>query len=142
MDIKDIYKRTHLFRNVALELFLNDGRNFLVTFFTKKERDTIFNRLNGKIAAMRDETQSSIGTVGGLGAGVLQNVFGLNQFSEVTQKWVSGEMSNFAYLMHLNTVAGRTYNDLTQYPVFPWILSDYSSQTVRFLFRYVLTIKD
>lgn len=25
------------------------------------------------------------------------------------------------------TVTGRSYNDLSQYPVFPWILSDYTS---------------
>ncbi len=30
--------------------------------------------------------------------------------------------------MHLNTLAGRSYNDLMQYPVFPWILSDYDSE--------------
>lgn len=30
--------------------------------------------------------------------------------------------------MHLNTVAGRTYNDYMQYPVFPWVLADYTSQ--------------
>jgi hypothetical protein len=30
-------------------------------------------------------------------------------------------------LRHLNTLAGRTYNDLNQYPVFPWVLSDYTS---------------
>lgn len=30
--------------------------------------------------------------------------------------------------MHLNTVAGRTYNDLMQYPVFPWVLADYQSE--------------
>uniref|UniRef100_A0A3Q2NX03 WDFY family member 4 n=1 Tax=Fundulus heteroclitus TaxID=8078 RepID=A0A3Q2NX03_FUNHE len=41
-----------------------------------------------------------------------------------------GEMSNFEYLMHLNTIAGRTYNDLMQYPVFPWILADYQSETL------------
>lgn len=29
--------------------------------------------------------------------------------------------------MHLNTLAGRSYNDLMQYPVFPWILADYDS---------------
>jgi len=33
------------------------------------------------------------------------------------QKWVQQEISNFEYLMHLNTIAGRTYNDLSQYPV-------------------------
>lgn len=38
-----------------------------------------------------------------------------------------GEISNFQYLMHLNTLAGRSYNDLMQYPVFPWILANYDS---------------
>lgn len=37
--------------------------------------------------------------------------------------------------MFLNTSAGRTYNDLTNYPVFPWILADYTSDTVSFLLR-------
>lgn len=37
--------------------------------------------------------------------------------SGFTQKWVQREMSNFDYLMMLNTIAGRTYNDLSQYPV-------------------------
>lgn len=32
--------------------------------------------------------------------------------------------------MHLNTLAGRGYNDLTQYPVFPWVLADYQSETL------------
>jgi len=43
------------------------------------------------------------------------------------QQWVNWEISTFEYLMLVNTAAGRTYNDLTQYPVFPWILNDYSS---------------
>jgi hypothetical protein len=28
----------------------------------------------------------------------------------------------------LNLLAGRTYSDLGQYPVFPWVLADYSSE--------------
>ena len=35
----------------------------------------------------------------------------------MTERWQKGEISNFEYLMFLNTMAGRTYNDLTQYPV-------------------------
>lgn len=32
--------------------------------------------------------------------------------------------------MQLNVLAGRTYNDLNQYPVFPWILADYTSDAL------------
>lgn len=33
-------------------------------------------------------------------------------------------------IMFLNTISGRTYNDLTNYPVFPWIIADYESETL------------
>ena len=36
-------------------------------------------------------------------------------------------MSNFDYLSILNTYAQRSTLDLTQYPVFPWIISDFDS---------------
>lgn len=44
-----------------------------------------------------------------------------------THLWKMGVMSNFDYLMELNLLAGRSVHDLCQYPVFPWILSDYTS---------------
>jgi len=37
-------------------------------------------------------------------------------------------MTNFEFLMYLNSFAGRSYNDLTQYPVFPWVIADYESE--------------
>ena len=40
----------------------------------------------------------------------------------------NGEITNFQYLMHLNTLAGRSYNDLMQYPIFPWVLANYNSE--------------
>lgn len=30
----------------------------------------------------------------------------------------------------MNSLADRTKNDLAQYPVFPWILSDYTSSVI------------
>ena len=48
--------------------------------------------------------------------------------SNMTLKWQRREISNFEYLMYLNTIAGRTYNDLNQFPVFPWILVNYESK--------------
>lgn len=42
-------------------------------------------------------------------------------------RWRRRELSTFHYLTLLNTLAGRTFNDLAQYPVFPWVIADYSS---------------
>ena len=41
--------------------------------------------------------------------------------------WRAGRVSNFEYLMFLNREAGRSFQDLTQYPVFPWVVADYAS---------------
>ncbi|GMH14034.1 hypothetical protein Nepgr_015875 [Nepenthes gracilis] len=46
------------------------------------------------------------------------------------ESWRRREITNFEYLMILNTLSGRSYNDLSQYPVFPWILADYSTETL------------
>jgi hypothetical protein len=72
----------------------------------------------------------------------------------MVQKWRLREISNYDYLLYLNSVADRSFNDLTQYapftppspgplvrfgpvlhsevqrcryPVFPWVVADYTS---------------
>ena len=50
--------------------------------------------------------------------------------SKVTEQWRRRKISNFEYLMALNRMAGRSFNDLTQYPVFPWVIADYTSETI------------
>jgi hypothetical protein len=50
--------------------------------------------------------------------------------SKYTELWRKRKISNFEYLMALNKMAGRTFNDIAQYPVFPWIIADYTSETI------------
>ena len=38
------------------------------------------------------------------------------------QQWLDNKLSNFDYLMLLNIQANRSFNDISQYPVFPWVL--------------------
>lgn len=41
-------------------------------------------------------------------------------------------MLNYPYLMLLNTLSGRTFHNLSQYPVFPWTVCDYDSEQLNF----------
>ena len=50
--------------------------------------------------------------------------------SVYTQQWSDEKISNFDYLMILNSFAQRSFQDLTQYPVMPWILQDYESNVL------------
>jgi factor associated with neutral sphingomyelinase activation len=44
------------------------------------------------------------------------------------QQWQAGQLDNFSYLLLLNSAAGRSFHDLSRYPVFPWVLSNYSEE--------------
>ncbi|PVD20376.1 hypothetical protein C0Q70_18530 [Pomacea canaliculata] len=46
---------------------------------------------------------------------------------DMTLRWQSGITSNYDYLLYLNSMADRSFNDLTQYPVMPWVVQDYHS---------------
>ncbi|KAF9939088.1 hypothetical protein BGZ65_011543, partial [Modicella reniformis] len=138
-DIKEVHRRRYLLRNVALELFFVDGRNYLINL-NLHQRDLVYNQLASRVGSLatnslqmgersamvepnsnNNQPQSSLGFK-------LANIFAPSSIVDIAAKWEKHEISNFQYLMHLNTMAGRTYNDLTQYPVFPWILADYESE--------------
>ena len=44
-----------------------------------------------------------------------------------SQAWFDGKMSNFDYLTLVNLVGGRSFQDITQYPVFPWLFNNYKT---------------
>ncbi|XP_010456002.1 PREDICTED: BEACH domain-containing protein A2-like isoform X2 [Camelina sativa] len=124
----EILKRDYELRPVAVEIFSMDGCNDLLVFH-KKEREEVFRNLlamNLPRNSMLDTTIS--------GSAKQESKEGSRLFKlmakSFTKRWQNGEISNFQYLMHLNTLAGRGYSDLTQYPVFPWILADYDSESL------------
>lgn len=140
-DLVSVSKRRFLFRNVALEIFFTDGSSYLLTLISSRVRDDLYSQLGskapqvtGSIGHMRPEDAWRFETLRSqedapqtLGSKVA-SVFGHSPAHPTTRKWVRGEISNFHYLMLVNTLAGRTFNDLTQYPVFPWVLADYTSE--------------
>lgn len=60
----------------------------------------------------------------------LPNLLEYGNITALTNLWYTGQITNFEYLTHLNKHAGRSFNDLMQYPVFPFILADYISETL------------
>ncbi|XP_072534107.1 WD repeat- and FYVE domain-containing protein 4 isoform X2 [Salminus brasiliensis] len=120
MDIKDAHFMRFLLEENAIEIFMRNGSSvFLV--FVNKDHVGAFKRLCSVVPSLK-------------GRGVTEAVHNVRRTAafekSVLTKWQRGEISNFEYLMHLNTLAGRTYNDLMQYPVFPWVLADYESETL------------
>ncbi|KAL8682600.1 MAG: hypothetical protein Q9186_001373 [Xanthomendoza sp. 1 TL-2023] len=140
-EVLSISKRRFLFRDVAIELFFNDGRSYLLTTNSPDSRNHVYQKLLSKTSVTPgrtlataeegswrfDSVQSQADPSQSLGSR-FTSVFAHSNPNPATRRWTQGEISNFNYLMHINTMAGRTFNDLTQYPVFPWVLSDYKSE--------------
>lgn len=140
-DVISISKRRFLFRDVAIEAFFTDGRSYLLTTSSPELRNELYLRIlakaphisnNAALARPEDswrlEALKSPEDVPQTFGSKFTSVFNQGSWGPATKKWIKGEISNFHYLMLINTMAGRTFNDLTQYPVFPWVLADYTSE--------------
>lgn len=119
--LQDLQLRRYNLRPSALEFFLLNQTNFLINFDKKLRRQIYQKIMSLKLPGMKSVF---------LHLSPSTTPPEILKESKLTEKWVTREISNFDYLMMLNTIAGRTYNDLNQYPVFPWILKDYTSEVL------------
>ncbi|NXX39556.1 LYST regulator, partial [Tricholaema leucomelas] len=108
-EIKEVHKRWWQLRDNAVEIFLTNGRTLLLAFDNTKVRDDVYHNIL---------------------TNNLPNLLEYGNITALTHLWCTGQITNFEYLTHLNKHAGRSFNDLMQYPVFPFILSDYTSETL------------
>ncbi|XP_060592909.1 lysosomal-trafficking regulator-like isoform X2 [Ruditapes philippinarum] len=108
-DVLEIHTRWYELMDTAIEIFLTNGKTCLLAFKSTKERDDIYHHLMDLELPNRRYTGNLL---------------------DVVDKWQNGQITNFEYLTYLNKKAGRTFNDLMQYPVMPFILRDYTSDTI------------
>ncbi|XP_053087043.1 lipopolysaccharide-responsive and beige-like anchor protein [Pangasianodon hypophthalmus] len=120
-EMRAIFSRRFLLQNTALEIFMANRTSVMFNFADAATVKKVVHAL----------PRVGVGTNFGLPQTrriSLATPKQLFKASNMTQRWQKREISNFEYLMFLNTIAGRTYNDLNQYPVFPWIISNYDSE--------------
>lgn len=118
-SLHQVFSRRYLLRRSALELFMVDRSNF---FFD-------FGSIEGRKNAYRAIVQARPPHLNNIYLAT-QRPEQLLKRTQIMERWARWEISNFEYLMELNTLAGRSYNDITQYPVFPWVVADYCSKTL------------
>lgn len=51
------------------------------------------------------------------------------ELPSITAQWTEGKLSNWQYLVYLNNAASRCSDDLAQYPVFPWLIRNFTSES-------------
>ena len=130
-DVREILKRRFMLRENSMELFCADGNNHFVVL-VQSSLNKIIDKIKEQAKAMTDKGEESVVGISkdesAASEGFSLGLFSVSSEKNITNLWEKGTISNFQYLMYLNTLAGRSYNDLMQYPVYPWILADYDSE--------------
>ncbi|XP_072024442.1 protein FAN-like [Amphiura filiformis] len=107
-DIKRVVKKRFLLRQVGLEIFCSTDTfksDMLLVFAKPAIRDRLHDKMLAQSGVSLQETAQE----------------------NMTLRWQTGAITNQEYLLYLNSQADRSFNDLTQYPVFPWVIADYES---------------
>lgn len=108
-EFSEILIRRFIHKHSAIEFILKSGKSYFINFFTHAKREEVLKVLK----SWNLKTQIKI----------LKK-----DLDSVVNDWKKGLISNFEYLMLLNKYASRSFNDLSQYPIFPWIISDYETE--------------
>ena len=143
-DIKFLILKRYFYKNSAFEIFTKNNKSYFFNFKYEKDRKTFIDLLiqiipkAKKIINDIKELKDNLNIIGySFGDYFLYKKTKLSSkdkenkndilLSKIIKDWSKWRINNFSFLMHLNLFANRSYMDLSQYPIFPWILSKYSS---------------
>eukprot|EP01029_Cantina_marsupialis_P019364 TRINITY_DN449_c0_g1_i3.p1 TRINITY_DN449_c0_g1~~TRINITY_DN449_c0_g1_i3.p1 ORF type:complete len:3311 (-),score=1067.06 TRINITY_DN449_c0_g1_i3:2337-12269(-) len=109
VDISAIERRRRYLQHNSVEIFTTKGKSYFFELPSKRHRRMFFAAVR-----RRNKSNAHIDIIDGDVRPTAQMI---------QHKWLSGRLTNFEYLMKLNRLAGRSYNDLNQYPIFPWVIN-------------------
>lgn len=90
----------------ALELYWKDGTSTLFGFERKHDREQVLRLMPPDVPCHTDR----------------------DFLLQASKAWQTKSITNLDYLLLLNSSAGRSFQDLSRYPVVPWVIADYESK--------------
>ena len=126
-SIEFMFIRNYFYQETGIEIYTYQKKSYFLNFKSNQE---LMKFINDIIQHEKFRTVKCNGYKGKklLGYCKLFNVYSKKKSiypGYIIDDWQNNNISSFEYLMWLNILAGRSFNDLTQYPVFPWIITNY-----------------
>ena len=119
-DIKLIIKRRILLMYQAMEIFCDNGKSYFFNLYQKRHCERFFNLLYeiNNILDIKDKfkilTENNIN----------------GEIKKLQQELSKNFIDNYLLLSKINFYSSRTFNDLNQYPIFPWIILNYDNLNI------------
>ena len=101
-EITEIINRRFLYSFQACEFYLKNGKSYFFNFYSEDKKIKFFSLFSKKNIIISD----------------LKSDFKKKNF---TKLWLNDNISTLEYLLFINKYSCRSYNDVNQYPVFPWL---------------------
>ena len=129
-SIELMFIRTYFYQETGLEIYTYDKKSYFLNFKSNQELLKFINDIK------QHEKFRTIKCHGFKHKKLIGYCKWFNVYTKkkslhptyIIDEWQNNNISTFECLMWLNIFAGRSFNDLTQYPVFPWIITNYQTE--------------
>ena len=139
-EIKEILLRRFYFNYIAYEIFTKDNKSYFFNFFDKKNLKKFSDNLKENVNILNEKLSKE-----------KKNLIKLdfiddpkNYFFKMDyqSKFLKENLSNFQYLLLINKFSTRTFNDNSQYLIFPLLYMDINKTKMRDLSKAICLNKD
>ena len=109
-EIKEVLIRRFLFLWQSIEIFHKNGKSYFINFFSEPSCNEFFVALRQTLSSkskveLRDNPREIISLV-----------------KKYQKMWIEKSISTYEYLLYINKYSSRSYKDVNQYPILPWLL--------------------
>ena len=111
-EISEIVLKRFMHCRNSIEIILCTGKSYFINLFKENTRNNFIKHISQWKKV---------------------KITGKNPLLEIEpylNEWKRGNISNFEYLMILNKFSGRSNHDLSQYPIFPWVITNFDKETL------------
>ena len=105
-EITEIINRRFLYSFQACEIYLKNGKSYYFNFYSEEKKISF-------ISLFADQAYD---------IKILSDLKSEFKNKGFTKLWLNNKISTLAYLLFINKYSCRSYNDVNQYPVFPWLI--------------------
>ena len=121
-EIEEVIQRRFALMWIGFEIFLKDKRSYLFNFYTQEK----YSQFADEISTIHYKRRLNILIV----------TDSKSQFKKYNYKYKYARdrlISSYQYLLYMNKYTGRSYNDVFQYPIMPWMIVNLSTKSERYL---------
>lgn len=133
--IRFILNRRIRHREVGIEVYLRTGVSYMFALSENSRKDLYSTLAKLRLARTERHLPGKFNFFA-----KLQEICGnlhqtvpskkLLEATGITEKWRRWELTTYEYLYYLNILSGRSFCDLAQYPIYPWVLLNQEYDTI------------